>query len=116
VTLATHPRAANEAFNCTPDPSSTWREYLTAYSRLAGHDRWLSIPVPLVKLLAPLIEGVLILRGEPQDIPKLIPYITGHITYSMQKARDLIGWQPKIPLEEGIRRCAPFLREKGLLS
>jgi nucleoside-diphosphate-sugar epimerase len=116
VTLATHPRAAGEAFNCAPDPSPTWREYLGAYAKLAGHDRWLALPVPLVKLIVPLAEGVLTLRGEPQDIPKIIPYITGQITYSMQKARDYLNWQPKVSLEEGIQRCVPYLREKGLLA
>jgi nucleoside-diphosphate-sugar epimerase len=116
VTLATHPRAAGEAFNCAPDPAPTWREFLGAYSRLAGHDRWLALPVPLVKFLAPLIEGVLTLRGEPQDVPKIIPYMTGQITYSMQKARDLLGWQGQVTLEDGIQRCVPYLREKGLLK
>jgi nucleoside-diphosphate-sugar epimerase len=34
----------------------------------------------------------------------------------MQKARDLLSWQPAVSLEEGIPRCAPYLREKGLLE
>jgi nucleoside-diphosphate-sugar epimerase len=37
--LALHPAAARQAFNCTPDPAPTWREFLGAYAALAGHDR-----------------------------------------------------------------------------
>jgi nucleoside-diphosphate-sugar epimerase len=36
--LASHDATPGEAFNCTPDPSPTWRDFLGAYSRLAGHD------------------------------------------------------------------------------
>lgn len=113
LVMATHPGAVGEAFNCTPDPAPTWREFLGQYSALAGHQNWLSLPVPLIKLIAPLAEGVLSLRGEPQDIPQLVGYITRPLVYSMQKAREKLGWQPKVKLDEGIQNCVPYLREKG---
>jgi len=34
----------------------------------------------------------------------------------MTKARDLLGWQPKVDLQTGVERCVPWLREKGLLD
>jgi nucleoside-diphosphate-sugar epimerase len=113
--LATHPAAENETFNCAPDPAPTWREFLGGYSRLAGHQQWLGVPTLPAKILAPVIELVLTLRGEPQDVPALIPYAQSCATYRMDKARTLLGWQPKVSLEEGIHRCEPWLREKGLL-
>lgn len=115
IVLAAHPRAVGEAFNCTPDPAPTWREFLGAYSRLAGHDRWLSLPVPLLKLIAPLAELALTLRGEPQDIPQMLRYITAPVTYKMQKAHDFLNWQPKVTLKDGIQRCELYLRERGLI-
>lgn len=114
--MAEHPAAENETFNAVNDPSPTWREFLGKYSQLAGHQAWLSLPVWAAKLSAPLADLVMTLRGEPQDVPALIPYVTGKRTYSMAKARELLGWQPKTSLDEGIRQCAPWLREKGLLS
>src|SRR5690606_14698483 len=111
VLLATHPAAENESFNCAPDPAPTWREFLGGYSSLAGHQNWLGIPTLPVKILAPLIELVLTLRGEPQDVPALIPYAQSCATYKMDKARRLLGWQPKVSLKEGVHRCEPWLRE-----
>lgn len=116
VTLAVHPAAAGEAFNCAPDPAPTWREFLGGYSRLAGHQRWLGLPALPIKLGAPLAELVLTLRGEPQDVPALIPFMQAHRAYKMDKARRLLGWQPQISLDEGLRRCEPWLREIGLLA
>jgi len=34
----------------------------------------------------------------------------------MDKARELLGWQPQIGLNEGIKSCVPYLREMGLLG
>jgi nucleoside-diphosphate-sugar epimerase len=55
-------------------------------------------------------------RGEPQDLPALIPFIESRHIYKMTKARDLLGWQSKVRLQEGIERCTPWLRECGLLT
>lgn len=113
--LATHPAADGQAFNCTPDPAPTWRQFIGAYSRLAAHERWLGLPVILARLLALPADLLLTLRGQPQDLPQMVGYITSPMTYPTEKARTLLGWQPQITLEEGIARCAPYLREKGLL-
>lgn len=113
--LAVHPAATGEAFNCSSDPAPTWREFLGGYSRLAGHQSWLGLPALPLRLAAPLAELALTLRGEPQDVPALIPFMQAHKTYKMDKAGRLLGWQPQVCLDEGIRRCEPWLREQGLL-
>ena len=114
--LATHPAADGEAFNCTPDPSPSWREFLGSYSRLAGHDSWLGLPVWLAQTKAPLIEFILTLRGEPKELPALLAHSQRTVTYKTTKARDLLGWQPTIDLQTGIESCVPYLRETGLLK
>lgn len=116
VVLATHPQAAGEAFNCAPDPASTWREFIGAYSRLAGHERWRSLPVLPIRLAAPLVEVILSLRGEPQQTPKALDYLLTRRTYKMTKARERLGWQPQVDLPNGIQRCVHWLKEQGLLS
>lgn len=115
IVTAEHPAAHNQIFNCTPDPAPTWREFLGAYAHLAGKDGWLGLPVWFMRLLAPVLEFGLMLRGEPKDIPDLLPYSQSQTTYSMKKAHDLLGWQASTPLHAGIQNCAPYLREKGLL-
>jgi nucleoside-diphosphate-sugar epimerase len=116
IVLAEHPAAVGEVFNCAPDPAPSWREFIGGYSRLAGHNRWLGIPVLPLKIIAPLAEIVLTLQGEPQDLPLIIPFMQSKITYKMTKAHDLLNWQPSVTLQDGIDCCAPWLREKGLLN
>lgn len=115
VTVATHPAALGESFNCTPDPSPTWREFLGAYARLAGHQNFIDVPLEPLLPLARWIGGLAGRDNQIADLPDLLPFLQRYITYRMDKARDLLGWQSQISLEDGIARCAPYLREKGLL-
>jgi nucleoside-diphosphate-sugar epimerase len=113
--LALHPAADGEAFNATPDPSPTWREFLGAYAALAGHNRWLGIP-PIVLRPVVALAGIFA-PGDSRyrDLPDLLSFACGHITFRMDKARQRLDWQPRISLQEGIQSCVPYLKEKGLL-
>ncbi|RMG75613.1 MAG: NAD-dependent epimerase/dehydratase family protein [Chloroflexi bacterium] len=115
LTLAHHPAAIGEAFNCTPDPSPTWREFLSGYAQLAGHDRWISLPPVMFRAFALIVSALAPKNSQAKDLNDLIPFLTNYITYKMDKARDLLGWQPKVTLNEGIQNCVPYLKEKGLL-
>lgn len=115
LTAAIHPNAINQAFNCAPDPSPTWRDFLSGYAALAGHQNWLGIPPMLMKPVAHLLEGLFALRGEPKDLPHLLEFTQRKITYRMDKAKELLGWQAQISLEDGIQSCVPYLQEIGLL-
>lgn len=116
VLSATHPAAVNQIFNCAPDPAPTWREFVGAYSRLAGHQSWLSVPpilfsaaVAVVSLFSPPISDRRSLRDQ-------VGFIQRKVTYKTTKACDLLGWTPKYTLETGIPTCVPWLRERGLLK
>lgn len=114
--LAAHPNAANEAFNCTPDPSPTWRTFLLEYARLDQHQRWLSLPPMPVKMLAPIIARLAPANHQAKDLNDLVPFLLNHITYKMDKSRNLLDWEPQISLKEGIASCEPYLHEKGLID
>jgi nucleoside-diphosphate-sugar epimerase len=114
--LALHPAADGQAFNATPDPSPTWREFLGAYAALAGHNRWLGIP-PVVLRPAIALAGIMAPKDSRyRDLPDLLSFLCGYITFSMDKARRCLDWQPRISLEDGIQSCVPYLKEKGLLA
>ena len=115
VTAAAHPGAADQVFNCAPDPSPTWREFLGRYSLLAGHENWLALPVLPVYALAGIVMLVAPKASMLRDLPDQVGFITRQVTYKMAKARDLLGWQPRVDLDSGIAGCAPWLREQGLL-
>ncbi len=114
--LAVHPAAAREAFNCTPDPSPTWREFLGAYAALAGHDRWLALPITPLRIVTWLVAVFAPSDSRLKDLPQVITFMTRYRRYCMNKARELLDWQPQIGLNEGIESCVPYLRDKGLLG
>jgi len=116
VTLASHPNAVGETFNCTPDPSPTWREFLGSYAALAGHDHWLGIPPLVIKPVAWPVAKLVPEHNRLRDLPDLASFVTSYVTFSMDKARNLLNWQPRVSLQKGIQRCVPYLREKGLLE
>lgn len=115
IRTAQHPAAHNQAFNCAPDPAPTWRAFLGAYAQLAGHSGWFGLPVWFARPVAYLLEFALRLRGQPKDLPDLLPYSQSQVTYRMTKACELLGWQARTDLHTGIQNCVPYLREKGLL-
>ena len=117
VQLATHPNAIDEAFHATPDPAPTWREFLGAYAALADQQwRPLQIPTWVAKPVATIADRIIQLRDEPIDTRGLVHFLTSQTTYSTAKARSLLHWQPTVSLGEGIQRCAPYLRDEGLLK
>lgn len=116
ILLATHPAAVGETFHCTPDPCPTWREFLGAYSRVAGHRLW--VPIPPV-LLQPVVFFIWLFSptySATKEVNALFRLVRNNVTYRMDKARDLLGWQPQISLQDGVQTCVPYLREKGLLD
>ena len=42
-------------------------------------------------------------------------YLARPGTYSIEKARELLGYEPAVGLDEGMRRTEDWLREHGLL-
>ncbi len=116
LVLATNPAAVGEAFHCTPDPSPRWREFLSAYSRLSGHQRWLPIPPIFFKLFATIVGLLARPQTQAKALPDLVSLSQRQVTFKMTKAHDLLGWQPKVDLQTGVERCVPWLREKGLLD
>lgn len=115
ILLAVHPHAAGEVFNCTPDPSPTWREFVGHYAALAGHDRWFDLPPSVFRPIAWLAGRFSPSDSLYRDLPTLLPFLLTQRTYRMDKARTLLGWQPQMSLAEGIQQCVPWLHEIGLL-
>ncbi|MEO8606705.1 MAG: NAD-dependent epimerase/dehydratase family protein [Chloroflexota bacterium] len=115
VLLAQHPDAVGETFNCAPDPAPTWREFLSAYSKLAGHQSWLGIPPGVVSPFVTLVGALARPNTQLKELPNLLRMALGQVTFKMTKARERLGWEPKVDLQTGIERCVPWLHDKGWL-
>jgi UDP-glucose 4-epimerase len=59
---------------------------------------------------AELIAGELGVEPQIAFTPSLLGEVT-HYVADIRKARDLLGWEPRVPLDEGIPRAVAWFRE-----
>lgn len=116
LVTAVHPAAHNQIFNAVhPDPV-TWREFLLSYAQLAGHQSWLGIPPAVADVLARVVAVLSLPGSRASAAPDVIRALYSQRRIDMTKARDLLGWEPKIDLKTGIQSCVPYLQAKGWLN
>jgi hypothetical protein len=115
LTVATHPAAVGEVFNCAIDPSPTVKEYLHAYGRLVGNESWFGIPTALIATVGAIIVPFQKKETYGRHLPRNMRMIDRTINYKMGKARKLLGWSPKHDVAAGVAATVPWLREQGIL-
>jgi UDP-glucose 4-epimerase len=59
---------------------------------------------------AELIAGALAVEPQITFTPALLGEVT-HYVADIRKARDLLGWEPHVPLDEGVPRAVAWFRE-----
>jgi nucleoside-diphosphate-sugar epimerase len=115
VLAATHPAAPGEVFNGTPDPASDWRTFLMSYAAMRGHSNAVSVPLWALQPPLALFDWLLPLTGRRLPVRAMLNFMCSDLTYSTRKARDLLGWRPRVDLDEGMRRTEAWLRAEGYL-
>jgi nucleoside-diphosphate-sugar epimerase len=59
---------------------------------------------------------VSLVARESEVTPAAALYLARTGTYSIDKARSLLGYEPAVGLDEGMERCEAWLRAEGLLD
>lgn len=110
-------QAVGEAFNFTNDEPVPWRVFFGSYASMMGKGRLRSIPYSLAWPLASANELLGKLRGrQPSFTRRTLASLRSTNSFSNRKARSVLGWEPRVSLEEGLRRTRIWLREEGYLS
>jgi nucleoside-diphosphate-sugar epimerase len=105
-----------EAFIITDGRATTWREFFGYYAQMLGRKAVPHLPAAPAKLLLHLLGGIFRLRGHPPPFsPKIVEYLHHRAVFRIEKARERLGYTPRISLEEGMRRTEEWLREAGYL-
>lgn len=95
ITCVDHPAAANQVFLAGDGQDLSTTELLRSLAKAAGKpSRLIPIPSSLLMLAATLI-------GQTAVAQRLL----GSLQLDISKARNLLGWEPPISIEEGLRRC-----------
>lgn len=108
------PAARGQIFTLTDGVGVTCWEY---FSRLAAliDGRVRSLPGPLAQALALSVGAVTRRMGGHSELgPASFGMLTRRGTYSIAKARRLLGYDPVIDLDEGMRRVGDWLDEQSL--
>ncbi|HIC88427.1 MAG TPA: NAD-dependent epimerase/dehydratase family protein [Anaerolineae bacterium] len=102
--------AVGEAFNLTDGRPVPWQEFFGAYARMLGVERLPSVSYPVAWLYAALMELLAKIQGRrPSITRKAVASLRSFNSFSNEKARRVLGWQPAVDLTEGMRRIEAWL-------
>ena len=108
--------AVGEALNITDGEPVPWRDFFAAYGRMAGVDSFPSAPYPAAYAYAIFKEIMSKVTGKRSSINReVVKTFHSHNSFSNAKARRILGWEPAVNFEEGMRRTEAWLRAEGYL-
>lgn len=109
--------AAGEIFTITDGATITAAEFFSHHHRWLGRGTPRSLPTPLAVAAAGVNAAACRLRGIETEVnPESVRYLARTGGYSIAKARRVLGYEPQVGLEEGMRRTEEWARKHGLLD
>jgi len=92
--------------------------FFGSYTRMLGKgDRPRTFSTGVATALAEVGRIVFILLGKPTELGRgAVEMLSKQTIVSNAKAHQLLGWEPRVDLEEGMRRTEAWLRSQGMLS
>jgi nucleoside-diphosphate-sugar epimerase len=91
-------------------------DYFDRLAAMVGGRPARRLPRPVLTAAARAMEAVASLRGQPPAFTaNAITFVDRRGTASNRRAREELGWEPRVDLDEGLRRTEEWLRAEGLL-
>ncbi len=109
--------AAGQAVTAWDGVPITTAEFFGRYAQMLGQKKVRTAPAAVIEAVALASELVAKLRGtQPSVSREAIRYVSRQATYPNRRASELLGWEPKVDFDEGMRRTELWLRAEGLLD
>jgi nucleoside-diphosphate-sugar epimerase len=114
---AEKPEARGETFLVADDRFLTWNELILLVAKTLGIDVKIHhLPLGPVWLAAALCEGACWPLGVTPPLFRRRAEMFSHMrAFDISKARRVLGYEPKVPLEEGLARTCAWYRANGYL-
>jgi len=114
---ATRPEAIGEVFTIAGEHYTTLNELVeTIASALGTPLRQFRLPLAPVKAAAVVCDKVFRSVGlSPPIYPRRVEFFELDRAFSIDKARRMLGYAPKVGLEEGLRRTGDWYRAQDLI-
>jgi nucleoside-diphosphate-sugar epimerase len=110
---ASREEARGQVFTITDGEGVTTRTFFGHYYRMLGMRGPPCLPTPVAVALAAANAAV---DRRSEANPESMRYLARTGTYSIAKARERLGYAPRVGLEEGMARTEAWLRAAGLTS
>lgn len=117
VLALVNPEARGLAFTVWDGQPVTCAEFFGYYARMLGRERLPRFPRPLAMVAGGAQELAARFTGKPPTFTRnAITFVSRKAAYSNSRAREILGWEPRVTLAEGMRRTEAWFRSEGLLS
>jgi nucleoside-diphosphate-sugar epimerase len=115
---AARPEAVGEAFIIGGETYLPLNElFALVAAKLGVPPPWLHVPIWPVWLLGALVEAACRPFGvEPPLYRRRVDFFKKSRAFSIDKARRLLGYSPRVGLSEGLERTIAWYRQQGLLA
>jgi nucleoside-diphosphate-sugar epimerase len=112
------PGIAGETFIIGGERYLPLRDYLKIAADAVGAPMpWLRLPYGLLDTAAGVCESMCVPLGiEPPLHRRRVRFYRNNRAFSIDKARKVLGYRPKVDLEEGIRKTVTWYLENGYLK
>ena len=91
-------------------------DFFAHYSRMLGKPAARAVPYRVARAAAAAMDAVARARGARNELtPAAVDYAMRRGTYSIERARKELGYEPVVGLEEGMRRTESWLRASRLV-
>jgi nucleoside-diphosphate-sugar epimerase len=113
VMLAAASDAVGQVFTLSDGVGVPYREFFSPYAHLVGR-RLITLPAPLaIGMAAAVQRAARLAPGDNEINPGSARYLLRRGTYSNAKARTMLGWEPRVSVQEGLERTVAWLRDQG---
>jgi nucleoside-diphosphate-sugar epimerase len=113
VLAAASPDAVGQVFTLSDGIGIPYREFFAPYAELLGR-RLITLPAPVAIGMAAVVQRAARLApGDNEVNPASARYLLRTGTYSIEKARRVLGWEPRVGVDDGLRRTIAWLRDEG---
>ena len=111
------PEAAGETFIMAGARALSQNDLAREVAQATGGSVWpFHIPAWPIQRLGDVVEAICVPIGvEPPIHRRRVDFWVKNRSFSIEKARRLLGYDPKVDVTEGIRRTALWYRENGWL-
>jgi nucleoside-diphosphate-sugar epimerase len=117
VFLALEKRAAGEAFNVTDGAQTSFADYFGRLARMIGRKGLPSAPGALVRRGFSLAGRASARLGVRLPVsPAAVDFVSRLHPYSIARARSVLGYEPRISLDQGMADVERALRAAGQLA